>query len=192
MKEAWHMAVDRMPVWAAVVLLLSMFIAPGFHAWQNQPGRLGGPISRAKSAWLALASILWVLLPSLLWTQHAAYAWMAASMLLRTIIELPLCAKRKWSTNYGLGHDALHALIALWWLPGAPPDVRFWIFLTLITLVIEVFFVLRFRKCTEGPANGIYFVPDGPAHIRLNLLTDLVRMPCQYLMVSILIAACLR
>ena len=56
----------------------------------------------------------------------------------------------------------------------------------------EVFFVLRFRKSTAGPANGIYFGPDGPAHARLNLITDFVRMPSQYLMVSILIAACLR
>ena len=186
------MAVERMPLWAAVVLLVCQFLAPAFHAWQNQPGRLGGPISRAKAGWLALATILWVVLPLLLCNQHASYAWMAASMMLRTIIELPLCAKRKWSTNYGLGHDAVHALIALWWLPSAPPDARLWIGLTLLTLVVEVFFVLRFRKCTEGPANGIYFVPDGAAYIRLNLLTDLVRMPCQYLMVSILIAACLR
>jgi hypothetical protein len=192
MKEAWHMAVERMPLWAAAVLLVSQFLAPTFHAWQNQPGRLGGPISRAKAGWLAFVSILWVLLPSLLCTQHAAYAWMAASMLLRTIIELPLCAWKKWSTNYGLGHDAVHALIALWWLPSAPPDVKLWIILTLLTLVVEVVFVLRFRKCTEGPANGIYFVPDGTAHLRLNFLTDLGRMPCQYLMVSILIAACLR
>ena len=186
------MAVERMPLWAAVILLVSQFLAPAFHAWQNQPGRLGGPISRAKAGWLALATILWVILPLLLCTLHAAYAWMAASMMIRTIVELPLCAWKKWSTNYGLGHDAVHALIAVWWLPSAPPDVKLWIILTLITLMIEVVFVLRFRKCTEGPANGIYFVPDGPAHIRLNLLTDLVRMPCQYLMVSILIAACLR
>lgn len=192
MKEAWHIAVERMPSWAAAVLLAFQFAAPLFHASQNRPGKLGGPISRAKAAWLVHAATLWLLLPVLLWNQHPAYAWLGASMALRTIIELPLCAWQKWSTNHGLSHDALHAAIALWWLPRVPGDVALWITLTLITLTAEVFFVLRFRKSTAGPANGIYFVPDGPAHARLNLITDFVRMPSQYLMVSILIAACLR
>lgn len=187
------MAVERMPAWVAVVLLLGQFGAPLFHAWQNQPPqRLGGPISRAKAAWLVHAATLWLALPVLLANQHPAYAWLAASMGLRAVIELPLCAKQRWSTNHGLSHDAVHAAIALYWLPIVPPDLRLWIILTLVTLAAEVVFVLRFRKSTAGPAKGIYFVPDGPAHARLNLLTDLVRMPSQYLMISILIAACLR
>lgn len=193
MKEAWQMAVERMPVWAAVALLLCQFAAPLFHFWQNRPPqRLGGPISRAKAAWLVHAATLWLALPVLLCLQHPAYAWLAASMALRTIIELPLCALQRWSTNHGLSHDAVHAAIAIWWLPRVPPDIRLWIVLTLVTLAAEVFFVLRFRKATAGPANGIYFVPDGPAHARLNLLTDFIRMPSQYLMISILIASCLR
>jgi hypothetical protein len=193
MKEMWQMAVERMPWWAAAVLLACQFGAPVFHAWQNQPPqRLGGPISRAKAGWLVFAANLWLLLPLTLMLEHPAYAWLAASMVLRTVIELPLCAKQRWSTNHGLSHDAVHGIIAFYWLPLAPPDVRFWILLTLITLAAEVFFVLRFRKTTAGPANGVYFVPDGPAHAKLNLLTDFIRMPCQYLMVSVLIAACLR
>jgi hypothetical protein len=52
--------------------------------------------------------------------------------------------------------------------------------------------VLRFRKSTAGPANGVYFVPDGPAYAKLNLLTDVIRMPSQFIMISVLIAACLR
>jgi hypothetical protein len=193
MKESWHAAVDGMPVWAALVLLAATFAAPLFHAWQNQPPqRLGGPISRAKASWLVLAANLWLLLPVLLVFEHPAYAWLAASMLLRTVIELPLCAKQRWSTNHGLSHDAVHATIAVYWLPLVPADVKFWIILTLLTLAVEVYFVLRFRKTTAGPANGIYFVPDGPEHAKLNLLTDFIRMPCQYLMVSVLIAACFR
>ena len=193
MNEAWQMAVTKMPVWAAVALLLCQFAAPLFHFWQNQPPqRLGGPISRAKAGWLAHAAILWLALPALLAMQHPAYAWLAASMGLRTIIELPLCAKQRWSTNHGLSHDAVHAVIALYWLPRVSPDIRLWLILTLVTLVVEVFFVLRFRKSTAGPANGIYFVPDGPAHAKLNLLTDMIRMPSQYILISILIAACLR
>jgi hypothetical protein len=193
MKEAWQMAVERMPVWAALVLLLCQFAAPWFHHWQNRPPqRLGGPISRAKAGWLVHVAILWLVLPTLLAMQHPAYLWLAASMGLRTIIELPLCAKQRWSTNHGLSHDGIHAAIALYWLPRVPPDIRLWIVLTLATLAAEVFFVLRFRKTTAGPANGVYFVPDGPAHARLNLVTDLIGMPSQFLMVSILIAACLR
>jgi len=34
-------------------------------------------------------------------------------------------------------------------------------------------------------------VPDSPHHLRLNLVTDLVRMPSQFIMISILIASCL-
>lgn len=187
------MAVERMPQGAALVLLACQFGAPLFHAWQNRPPqRLGGPISRAKAAWLVFAANLWLVMPSLLSFQHPAYAWLAASMWVRTIIELPLCAMRRWSTNHGLAHDGIHAAIALYWLRDPGPDVRLWVILTLVALVAEVFFVLRFRKTTEGPANGIYFVPDGPAHARLNLLTDLIRMPLQYLMISVLVAACLR
>lgn len=187
------MAVERMPMWAAVLLLLCQFAAPWFHNWQNRPPqRLGGPISRAKAGWLVHVAILWLVLPTLLAMQHPAYLWLAASMGLRTIIELPLCAKQQWSTNHGLSHDVIHAAIALYWLPRVPPDLRLWIVLTLATLAAEIFFVLRFRKTTAGPANGIYFVPDGPAHAKLNLVTDLICMPSQFLMVSILIAACLR
>lgn len=193
MKETWQMAVDGMPVWAALVLLASMFAAPLFHAWQNRlPQRLGGPISRAKAAWLAHAASLWLLLPLLLAGQHPAYLWLAVSMGLRTVIELPLCAVKRWSTNHGLSHDAIHAAVVIHWLRLAPADVRWWLWLTLVTLVAEVFFVLRFRKVTTGPANGIYFVPDGPGHGALNLITDAVRMPSQYLMISVLIAACMR
>jgi hypothetical protein len=192
MSEAWHMAVERMPPAVAVILLLCQFAAPWFHFWQNRPPqRLGGPISRAKAAWLVHAGVLWLALPLALAPQHPAYAWLAASMLLRTVIELPLCAKQRWSTNHGLIHDAVHAGILCYWLPRVPPDVRFWLVLTALTLAAEVVFVLRFRKVTAGPANGIYFVPDGPAHARLNLLTDLIRMPSQFLVVSVLIAACL-
>ncbi len=192
MREMWQLAVERMPWWVAVVMLLLQFAAPAFHYHQNKPPqRLGGPISRAKAAWLVLAVNLWLFLPVLLCWQHPAYAWLAGSMLLRTAVELPLCAKQKWSTNHGLAHDALHAAIALYWLPLVPADVRLWILLTLFTLAVEVVFVLRFRKTTEGPAKGIYFVPDGPAHAKLNFLTDVIRMPVQYLMISILIASCL-
>lgn len=192
MKEAWQLAVERMPMWAAGTLLLCQLGGPLFHFWQNQlPQRLGGPISRAKAGWLSHAATLWLALPTVLCLQHPAYAWLAASMGLRTIIELPLCARQRWSTNHGLSHDAVHAVIAIWWLPRVPPDIQLWIVLTLVTLVAEVYFVLRFRKSTAGPANGIYFVPDGPAYARLNLLTDVIRMPSQYLMISILIASCL-
>ena len=193
MKEALLMAVQNTPVWVAVVLLLLQFAAPAFHFHQNrEPQRLGGPISRAKAAWLILAINLWLVFPLLMAWQHPAYAWLGGSMLLRGVIEIPLCASKRWSTNHGLSHDVIHAAIALWWLPQAPPDVRLWIVLTLITLASEILFVLWFRKTTAGPANGIFFVPDGLAHGRLNLVTDLVRMPCQYLMIAIFIAACLK
>lgn len=126
MKEAWHEAVERMPVWAALVLLALQFAAPLFHAWQNRPPqRLGGPISRAKAAWLVHAAVLWLVLPLLLAGQHAAYLWLGASMALRTVIELPLCASKRWSTNHGLFHDVIHAGIALWWFPRVPADLRF-------------------------------------------------------------------
>lgn len=187
------MAVERMPTWVAIVILAFQFAAPIFQAWQNRPPqRLGGPISAAKAAWLVHAASLWLLLPLLMAILHPAYLWLAVSMGLRTVIELPLCAARRWNTSYGLGHDLIHGSIALYWLPRASPDVRLWLVLTLVTLAAEIYFVIRFRKDTAGPANGVYFVPDDPAHIRLNLITDAVRMPSQFLLISVTVAACLQ
>jgi hypothetical protein len=191
LKAAWLEAVDWMPVWAAWVLLGFHFLAPVFHARQNRlPQRLGGPISRAKAAWLVHVSALWLVMPVLLCLQSPTYLYLAISMGLRTIIELPLCAKGKWKTSYGVSHDVLHLGLVALLLGGG--DSQIWLWLTALTLVAEIYFVFRFKKQTAGPAEGIYFVPDGPEHARLNLLTDFVRMPSQYLMVSILIAACLK
>ena len=191
MREAWLDAVEAMPVWAAWVLLAFHFLAPIFHTWQNRlPQRLGGPISRAKAAWLAHVSALWVVLPALLAGQSFTYLFLAGSMGARTVIELPLCAKGKWKTSYGIFHDVLHlGLVGLLLWGG---DARIWLWLTALTLLAEIFFVFCFKKHTAGPGEGIFFVPDGPEHARLNLLTDLVRMPSQYLMISILLAACLK
>ena len=83
-----------------------------------------------------------------------------------------------------------HLLLVAALLPGG--EMRLWLWLTALTLVVEIYFVSRFKKRTAGPAAGIFFVPDGREHARLNLLTDFIRMPSQYLMVSVLIAACLK
>lgn len=191
MREAWHEAVEGMPVWAAWVLLAFHFLAPVFHAWQNHdPKRLGGPISRAKAAWLVHVSALWLVMPVLMFLESSTYFFLAVSMGLRTAIELPLCAKGKWKTIYGVSHDVVHlGLVALLLRDG---DARLWLWLTAVTLVVEIYFVSRFKKQTAGPAAGIFFVPDGREHARLNLLTDFIRMPSQYLMISVLIAACLK
>lgn len=191
MKDAWLNAVEEMPVWAAWVLLGFHFLAPVFHAWQNHdPKRLGGPISRAKAAWLVHVSALWLVLPVLLCLHSPTFFYLAVSMSVRTLIELPLCRKGKWKTIYGVTHDVMHLGLVALLLRGG--DARIWLWLTAITLVAEIYFVFRFKRCTEGPAAGIFFVPDGPAYARLNLMTDFIRMPSQYLMVSVLIAACLK
>jgi hypothetical protein len=191
MKEAWLEAVEGMPAWAAWVLLAFHFLAPVFHAWQNHdPKRLGGPISRAKAAWLVHVSALWLVMPVLLCAQGWAYLWLAVSMGVRTVIELPLCGMGKWKTIYGVSHDVVHLGLVALLLRGG--DTHLWLWLTALTLVAEIHFVFRFKKCTAGPAEGIFFVPDGPRYAGLNLLTDFIRMPSQYLMVSVLIAACLK
>lgn len=191
MKEAWHEAVEGMPVWVAWALLAFHFLAPVFHKWQNDdPQRLGGPISRAKAGWLVHVSALWVVMPVLMFLESPTYFFLAVSMGLRTVIELPLCAKGKWKTIYGVSHDVLHLGLVALLLRGG--DARIWLLLTAVTLVAEIYFVSRFKKSTAGPAAGIFFVPDGREHARLNLLTDFIRMPSQYLMISVLIAACLK
>lgn len=191
MKEAWLDAVDWMPAWVAWILIGFHFLAPIFHTWQNRPPqRMGGPISRAKAAWLVHVAALWVVLPVLLVLESPTFCFLAISMGVWTLIELPLCAKGKWKTSYGLAHDILHlALVALLLRGG---DARIWLWLTALTVVAEIFFVFRFKKLTAGPANGVFFVPDGPTYSGINLLTDFVRMPSQYLMISVLIAACLK
>lgn len=191
MKEAWNDAVDWLPAWAAWILIGFHFLAPVFHAWQNRlPQRLGGPISRAKAAWLIHVSALWLVLPMLLVLESPTFFLLAVSMGIRTLIELPLCARGKWKTSYGLTHDVLHLGLVALLLRGG--DARIWLWLTAFTVLAEIHFVSRFKKHTAGPAGGIFFVPDGPSYARLNLVTDFVRMPSQYLMISILIGVCLK
>lgn len=191
MIAAWLEAVDGMPVWAAWLLLGFHFLAPVFHWWQNRESqRLGGPISRAKAGWLIHVAALWVVMPLLLVLQSPTFCFLAISMGARTLIELPLCAKGKWKTSYGLTHDFLHlGLIALLLRGG---DARLWLLITAFTILAEIFFVFRFKKLTAGPAEGVFFVPEGPAYFGINFITDIVRMPSQYLMISVLIAACLK
>jgi len=191
MKDAWLAAVEGMPVWGALILLGFHFLAPVFHAWQNrEPQRLGGPISRAKAGWLVHVAALWVVLPILLCGGEPIFRWLAFSMGIRTLIELPLCASGKWKTAYGISHDLIHLALVAALFPMA--EAKVWLWLTALTLIAEIFFVFRFKKLTTGPAEGIFFVPDGPAYSGINLLTDFIRMPSQYLMISVLIAACLK
>lgn len=178
----------------ATALLAAQLCGFGIYFYQNsslQP--LGGPISLVKSFWLTYCITLWLVAPLMFTLRrsfgrgalHKLLRLLAASMVLRSVVEIYLCVTVEWSTLYGLGHDAFHATLLLAGLPFVLrekiPSVRWQgiaiVVLTLASLASEVTFVGWFRAATAGPASGIYFVPDGDLFAEINRRTAFVFLP---------------
>ncbi len=176
------------------LLLLATQVLPiAVWAWQRRPGALGGPISPIKALWLVYAIVLWILVPCLLFSQHPGYRLLAASMLVRAILEIPLCVGKKWKVAYGLGHDFLHLALTLGLLQTFRQNSGFVAICTLtaLSLLTEIVFVRWFAAATAGPDSGVYFVPGGEEFRALNRRTALLFLP-QYALFLILIAINLR
>ena len=171
------------------VLLGSQLLPFGVWTWQQREGALGGPISMVKAFWLIYAIVLWIVVPCLLWSQHPGYRLLAASMLIRTIVEIPLCLRKTWKVAYGLGHDYLHLalvlIIALTFTRN--PGLLAICALTALGLVTEVVFVRWFAAATAGPESGVYFVPGGNEFRVLNRRTTLVFLPQYALFLALIV-----
>jgi hypothetical protein len=175
------------------VLFLGLFqiFAVVFYFVQKSGKTVGGAISLVKSFWLTFAISHWVFGPfvyaSLTEIQTLSGAWfvLGASMALRSVIELILCyGTLSWKTEYGIAHDAFQAglciffLYFLWITPAAGGTLlshASLVLLTLSSLACEVGFVAAFRRSTEGPAKGVYFVPAEEK--RINRITLLLLAP---------------
>ncbi|MGB6220603.1 hypothetical protein [Haloferula sp.] len=146
------------------LLLAGVGVALAGGVWwrQNRGGAPGGGISAAKAAWLAYAIVLWILLPLLLLQAGLPFVLLAASMVLRAAIEIPLCATGRWRVAYGVGHDVFHLLLlgfVSWQMPV--PGLAPWVALTAVSLLCELCFVRWFVKATGGPKEGVFYVPPG-------------------------------
>lgn len=170
----------RIPLFWAWALTLWQLMAIPVWFWQRRENVLGGAISWPKAFWLVFVIGLWFLLPLSLLQRSPIWLTLALSMWLRGVIEIFLCARGKWRTTYGIGHDIFQATIILGALLAGLVPV-FWLVLTLITLVLEIFFVRYFVKATAGPAAGIFFVSSGKEYRRINLATTLALVLCESL-----------
>ncbi len=168
--------------WQARSLLWAQLLGPLIWLYQNaRPDRLGGRISFIKALWLAYVIVLWLLAPCLLAGEHPAYPILAASMVLRVLIEIPLCLKQRWKVGYGMAHNLLQLLLAS--LVAAMAAGRGEHLLLAVSLLIalsaltEMLFVRWFRVATAGPGAGVYFVPGGACFARVNRLTACLFLP---------------
>ena len=160
-------------------LLLLLLAAWPVHHRQNRVGATGGPISRVKALWLVYAVVLWFATPLLFWTRAWIYPVLAISMLLRGLVEIPLCRTGGWRVWMGLVHDAIHGLLLILGIVAfyQNPQIFAWLVLMIISILTEILFVHWFRQATGGPETGAYFVPETPAHTILNRRTFWIALP---------------
>ena len=126
-----------------------------------------------EAAWLAYAIVLWFGVPLVLLDKGTAFVVLAVSMGIRAVIEIPLCLIGRWRVAYGITHDVIHAVIVIM----LASELGFWAVLTLLALVSEIVFVTWFVKGTDGPAEGIFFVPAGEAYRKINRRTAAIFLP---------------
>ncbi len=172
MEEALSQVFSEGQAW---VLFGLQFMGVAVWRWQSRPGALGGPISIIKAFWLVYAISLWIVVPCMLWTEHWAFVMLAVSMLIRAIVEAPLCLTKRWKVRYGVMHDGVHLILTSAALVVGILERHAGVIsvsvLTFVSLLTELLFVYWFRKYTDGPEAGIYFVPDEPKYEMINVRT---------------------
>jgi hypothetical protein len=164
----------------SIGLLVGFFgIAASVWLYQNNgKEKLGGGISLIKAAWLAYAIVLWIAVPWVLAGKGTAFLLLAVSMTVGAVVELPLCAFGRWRVAYGVGHDVIHAALVAVVLVCFPIEgLGVWALLTLVALATELLFVYWFVRSTDGPEKGVFFVPGGEAHRKINQRTAFLFLP---------------
>jgi hypothetical protein len=159
---------------------------------QNHAHAMGGPITPAKSYWLAFAVFAWFFLPlclALPSRHHPAVETMlltfAASMWIRGILEMLLLYKWKlWRPPMGIGHDLFCQVVLLaqaWWYRDALAGLVgqdavlasfcAWIF---VSLCFEIYYAAAFYGAVQGMTtgdDGIWFADDDPRFQRILAVT---------------------
>ncbi len=177
MMEAIRLGSSYLEDTVMVVIIIAVILSLLFPMYQNKKGRLGGAISIWKSIWLVYAIVLWLVLPWFFAEFNAWWFLLAGSMMVRGLIEIPLCYKKQWKVSYGVVHDVIHLFLvaSLIFVIGSSGQV--WLWLTLISLLVEIVFVYCFRQTGGDPAEGVYFVPHGKKFKRVNQLTAFLLVP---------------
>jgi hypothetical protein len=177
MMEALRLGGSYLTGAVTVVFIIGAVLSLLFPIYQNKNGRLGGAISIWKSIWLIYAIVLWLVLPWFFVGFNDWWFLLGGSMLLRGLVEIPLCYTKKWKVSYGVTHDVIHLflVVPLFFVIGSEGQV--WLWLTLISLLVEIVFVYCFRLTCGNPAEGVYFVPQGTQFKWLNQLTAFLLVP---------------
>lgn len=161
-----------------------------------------------KAHWLVFTVSLWIVTPVMLAIyaeiSEPLFRWMvtllAVSMTCRAVVELYLCMiVKKWKVVYGLAHNFVHAFILIACITAQlmANDSLLTNFslillgLSLSSLFTEILFVFWFKKNTEGPEKGIYFVSDDERHKPINRKTLYIFLPQYLLFLGLLISGIL-
>lgn len=186
----WNFASSRtlaIAAWTTIVVLGMAALL--FFEYQNRIQPVGGPVSPAKAAWLAIALLIWVALPCLITadarvsrTLRRAFLALLILMLARGVIEgWMLYVTLNWSPWYGIAHDVTCMVALGWFVREAQPAtaldrlMRLHVLVTALAFLPEIYFAwyMQSHFHTQGHAP-IYFVPDEPAYADVLLVTKTV------------------
>ena len=190
----------------SVVLLSLQSLGMLFWKYQNASShRIGGPISLVKAHWLIFTISLWILTPVMLsfHSEHAAplfkivFGLLALSMSFRAVIEIILCLViKKWKVFYGLAHNFVHGFLLIICLIAQIMSrdsvletfMLIVLGLSLSSIITEILFVFWFKRNTDGPEKGIYFVPNDERFKHINQRTLYLFLP-QYVLFGTLLTS---
>jgi len=165
-------------------------IARALYRKQNQPNRMGGPISMAKGFWLSYTIYTWFLfVPFLLIFMNppdfyrSALTLLAISMWVRGVVELyMLFVSKNWVPPIGMSHDVLTIAGMIAWpilKNGLPTEFdSSWTVLylsLLLSLVVETYYAYAFFSLMRGKTKGeegVWYASDeDPIFKRINNIT---------------------
>lgn len=174
----------RAPV--AVLPALAVLYGVGlmFYVKQNEPGRLGGPITVENALWLTYALGAWYVLPGVFARSNRVppvirriCAWYLASFVARGAIEMYLMhGPKAWIPPYGIAHDgamiaAVAGMKALWrddldrleiGAYSSFPDAL------MAGLAAEMLFAWRFYEAVDRRTDFLWFADYSPRFAALN------------------------
>ena len=180
-----------------------------FFVRQNQPGKLGGRISRAKMLWLLYVLYVWFLLcPALSFDEalrpslRVLLRAVTVLMWTRGLAELAMMyVFKNWRPPYGIAHDLLCLGVlggGLWiyrddWILCSGFDA--WtlalLFCVEVTFLLETLYAAAFYRIVGEGTQGeeaIWFAPEGdPLFRRVVAVTGACNIPLYFFLAAYLL-----
>lgn len=172
---------------AVIAVFYGMGIAHYFY--QNQPGRLGGPITVENALWLTYALAAWFVLPArVVFDRHAApvlrriYGIFLGGFVLRALAEAYLLLGPKaWIPPYGIGHDLVTivgvALLMVVWrrelvalVRSTDQVFRGFLVVTMLALAAEATFAWLFFVAVDFRTHFLWYADYTPRFALLNAM----------------------